>query len=172
MSHSSRREFLKTAAIGAIAFSSALPVWAAPGPVRRWSTYRDKRYAAADPLAWKPNDEVAADAIILDPKATRQQMLGFGAAMTDASCWVLGQMKADERAALLHEFFAPTEMAFNVCRTCIGASDYSRNVYSFDESPQPDLTTTRATSSQLCATPAPSIPSYFSSPPPGALPAG
>lgn len=138
MSHSSRREFLKTAAIGAIAFSSALPVWAAPGSVRRWSTYRDKRYAAVDPLAWKPNDEVAADAIILDPKATRQQMLGFGAAMTDASCWVLGQMKADERAALLHEFFAPTEMAFNVCRTCIGASDYSRNVYSFDESPQPD----------------------------------
>ena len=36
--------------------------------------------------------------------------------------------------------FSPSEMGFNVCRTCIGASDYSRNVYSFDEGePDPDL---------------------------------
>jgi glucosylceramidase len=29
-------------------------------------------------------------------------------------------------------------MALNVCRTCIGSSDYSRSVYTFDESDQPD----------------------------------
>src|SRR5664279_1784443 len=29
-------------------------------------------------------------------------------------------------------------MALNVCRTCIGASDYARTVYSFDESSEPD----------------------------------
>jgi glucosylceramidase len=38
----------------------------------------------------------------------------------------------------MHEMFAPNEMAMNVCRTCMGASDYSRNVYSFDESTEPD----------------------------------
>ena len=27
----------------------------------------------------------------------------------------------------MHDLFAPEEMAMNVCRTCIGASDYSRN---------------------------------------------
>jgi glucosylceramidase len=38
----------------------------------------------------------------------------------------------------MHELFAPSEMALNVCRTCIGSSDYSRTAYSFDESPEPD----------------------------------
>jgi len=38
----------------------------------------------------------------------------------------------------LHELFAPEEMGFNVCRTCVGASDYSRTVYSFDESAEAD----------------------------------
>ena len=38
----------------------------------------------------------------------------------------------------MHDLFAPGEMALNVCRTCIGASDYSRTAYSFDESPEPD----------------------------------
>ncbi len=65
-------------------------------------------------------------------------MLGFGAALTDASCHVLNQLKEEERAALMHELFAPGEMALNVCRTCIGASDYSRSVYSFDDSTEPD----------------------------------
>ena len=34
--------------------------------------------------------------------------------------------------------FAPGEMALNVCRTCIGASDYSRNAFTYDESTEPD----------------------------------
>ena len=38
----------------------------------------------------------------------------------------------------MQELFAPDEMALSVCRTCIGASDYSRTVYSFDESAEPD----------------------------------
>jgi glucosylceramidase len=39
---------------------------------------------------------------------------------------------------VMHDLFAPDAMAMNVCRTCIGASDYSRTLYSFDESPEPD----------------------------------
>ena len=38
----------------------------------------------------------------------------------------------------MHEIFGPDQMAFNVCRTCTGSSDYSRSVYSFDESDEPD----------------------------------
>jgi glucosylceramidase len=41
---------------------------------------------------------------------------------------------------LFHELFHPTELEFNVGRTCIGASDYSAEVYSLDEGdPDPDL---------------------------------
>ena len=65
-------------------------------------------------------------------------MLGFGAALTDASCYVLSRLTDAERRPLMHELFAPGEMALNVCRTCIGSSDYSQTVYSFDESAEPD----------------------------------
>jgi len=150
MGRVSRRGFLKKAsgAAAALAASGALPVWAAeepaPAPVKVWATYRDRRYAAQAasdaPLAWKPLGEVSADAIVIDPKTEKQEVLGFGGAMTDSTCWILSQLPADQRAAILHDLFAPTEMALNVCRTAIGASDYSRSVYSYDESDQPDPT--------------------------------
>ena len=79
--------------------------------------------------------QVDPDAIVLTiPAATRQEILGFGAALTDASCFLLSQLHDDDRAALMHEIFDPGEMALNVCRTCIGSSDYSRSIYSFDDS--------------------------------------
>ena len=106
--------------------------------MRVWATFRDKRYAQVDSLRFKPVTQVAADAITLDPAATRQEILGFGAAMTDSSCYVLSQLNASERRAVMQDLFAPDEMAMNVCRTCIGASDYSRTLYSFDESSEPD----------------------------------
>jgi glucosylceramidase len=143
MARGSRRGFLKAAsAVAAVAASNKIPAFAAGinslGPVQVWATFRDKRHAPADPLAWKPVTEVEPDAIVLDPLTTRQEILGFGAALTDASCYVLSQLSEDERQALMHDLFSADAMALNVCRTCIGASDYSRTLYSFDESPEPD----------------------------------
>jgi glucosylceramidase len=144
MSQGPRRGFLKAASAtaAALAVSGRIPAWAAEAatssPVKVWATFRDRRYARAEPLAWKPVTQVAADAITLDPAATRQEILGFGGALTDSSCYVLSQLTAAERQAVMHDLFAPGEMAMNVCRTCIGASDYSRTLYSFDESPEPD----------------------------------
>jgi glucosylceramidase len=141
MAKRSRRSFLKsaTAAAAAISVSSRVGLWAqSASSVRMWSTYRDQRHAKAEAPAWKPSAQAAADAIVLDPAETKQEILGFGAAMTDASCYVLSQLKDDERQAVMHDLFAPQEMALNMCRTCIGASDYSGTLYSFDESPEPD----------------------------------
>ncbi|MGB6688676.1 MAG: glycoside hydrolase family 30 beta sandwich domain-containing protein [Terracidiphilus sp.] len=143
MSRSSRRSFLKTASTtaAAIAASARVSAWAqqgSPGPVRVWSTFRDRRHAAQEPLAFKPASAVAADAILLDPAATKQEILGFGGAFTDATCYVISQLNDSEREAVMHDLFAPGEMAMNVCRTCIGASDYSRTAYTFDESTEPD----------------------------------
>jgi glucosylceramidase len=145
MGRSSRREFLKTASAvtGGIALTRALPVSGlgaevATGPVKVWRTFRDQRYSAAESIHWKPLNAMAADAITLDPAATKQEMLGFGGALTDSTCYVFGQMKVDERAAMMHDLFSPTEMNLNVCRTCIGASDYSRSAYTFDESDTAD----------------------------------
>jgi len=142
MSQRSRRAFLQAASVTAagLAVSSRIPAWAGPasGTVKVWSTFRDRRYAPADPLSWKPAAEIASNAITLNPAATKQEVLGFGGALTDATCYVLSQLTEAERQPIMHDLFAPREMAFNVCRTCIGASDYSRDVYSYDESPEPD----------------------------------
>jgi glucosylceramidase len=143
MPSASRRDFLKTASLAAgAAASSRMRAWAADmpssGPVQVWATFRDRRHAASPSVAWKPATAVAPDAIILDPATTQQEMLGFGAAFTDASCYLIHQLQPDKRAALMHELFAPDQTALNVCRTCIGASDYSTSLYSFDDSEQDD----------------------------------
>jgi len=140
----SRRNFLKSASATAAALSlPAHYAWAdvASTPVRIWSSFRDRRHESAAPLTWKTPEQISAQAIVLNPAATRQEVLGFGAAMTDSSCYVLSQLTNAERQSVLHDIFDPSEMAMNVCRTCIGASDYARDVYSFDESdtPDPDL---------------------------------
>lgn len=140
----SRREFLKaataTAAVLAVtrratARATGVP---APGTVKVWGTVRDQRHAALEPLAWKRASQVAADAIQLDTAATKQEILGFGAAITEASAYVLSRLSDAERTPIMHDLFAPDGMALNVCRTCIGSSDYATKAYSYDESSEPD----------------------------------
>ena len=141
MSKRSRRSFLKsaTAAAAAMSMASRVRSWAEPGSeVRMWSTFGDRRHAEAKAPAWKPEGQPHGEAIVLDPNVTRQEILGFGAAMTDSSCYLLSQLKDDARQSVMHDLFAPGEMALNVCRTCIGSSDYSRTLYSFDDTPLPD----------------------------------
>lgn len=143
MMSSSRRRFLKGISVAAAtsAITRGLPALAetaAPGAVQVWSTYGNQRHASGPALSWTPVSQLVSNAIVLNPGATRQEVLGFGAALTDASCWVISQIPEDQRATLMHELFAPDEMALNVCRTCIGSSDYSRSVYSFDEGSDPD----------------------------------
>jgi len=47
-------------------------------------------------------------------------------------------MPEAKRAALMHDLFSTQEMALSVCRTTIGASDYSQTAYTCDESDTPD----------------------------------
>jgi glucosylceramidase len=145
MSDPSRRDFLKlsTAALASAAVSSKLPAMAsttAPsGEVRAWSTYGARRFAPEGALRWQPDAGSAADAITLDPSKRFQDILGFGGAFTDASCYMFNSMPAGAREELRHEFFSPDAMNFNVCRSCVGSSDYSTKAYTYDDTPQPDL---------------------------------
>ena len=144
MAQSSRRKFMKAASVtaAALAVSHRLPAWAgdaaSSASVRVWVTDYERRHAQAAPRAWKPAADAAPDAIVLDPGVPRQQILGFGAALTDAACFVLSQIPQPQREELMRELFAPDQMALSVCRTTIGASDYSRSLYSYDESAEPD----------------------------------
>ena len=141
----SRRDFLRTATASAAALAIAhkVPAYAAgfaapSSAVKVWGTFRDQRHADRPSLEWKRASQVAADAIQLDTAASRQEILGFGAAITEASAYMLSRLTDAERAPVMHDLFAPDAMALNVCRTCIGSSDYATKVYSYDESSEPD----------------------------------
>jgi glucosylceramidase len=140
----SRRSFLKSALAGA-AISSifgkaqllAEPTMPADG-VRAWSTFRNAKHEEVTQPSWKPIAQYNSNAVILDPRACRQEILGFGAALTDSSCYVLSQLPEEARRKTMHEVFSAEQMCLNVCQTCIGASDYSRSLYSLDDSDRPD----------------------------------
>lgn len=65
-----------------------------------------------------------------------QEILGFGAALTDAACVMLNRMPITERDMLLNEIFAPDQTNFSIARICVGSSDYAETVYHF--APVPD----------------------------------
>jgi glucosylceramidase len=118
--------------------AEALPVAARPQPgqITVYVTSDERRHQREPSLVWKtgsPREGVIA----LDPGKKYQEMLGFGAAFTDAACYTLNRLDASRREKLFRELFHPAEMGLNVCRTCIGSSDYSTEMFSYDEG-QPD----------------------------------
>ena len=147
---STRRDFLRISAAGlaANAVTEATPAWASLRPANPGAaeitvrvTDKKRRFETTSPLAWRQGSgQRSAETIALNPEKKFQEILGFGAAFTDASCYMFNQLSADSREQLFHELFHPSELGLNVCRTCIGASDYSTEVYSFDEgAPDPNL---------------------------------
>jgi glucosylceramidase len=97
------------------------------------------RFAAQPPLRWRAAQGASSSArIVLNSAETYQELLGFGAALTDASCYLFSQLPASARERLFRELFHASEMGLNICRICVGSSDYSRSMYSYDEG-EPDL---------------------------------
>lgn len=106
-----------------------------------WVTSGKKRFERVDPLKWESSaGPTVTEVIDLNPEQRLQEILGFGAAFTDASCYMFRQLSEAARATLFHELFHPSELALSVCRTCIGASDYSTELFGYDEGePDPEL---------------------------------
>src|SRR5438874_10170148 len=75
--------------------------------------------------------------ITVDEGTTYQQMVGFGAAITDASAWLLQNgMTPSQREALLQELFGPKPgLGLSFTRLTMGASDFSLHQYSYDDMP-------------------------------------
>src|SRR5258707_12853760 len=136
-----RREFLKLAAATAVAANSPLTWASTPSPARAWATSQDRRMQEINLPPWRKAATKGTAGIQIDPSARFQEILGFGAAFSDASCYLLSELAPEKRQALLADLLGPDGLRLSVGRTCIGASDYSRYPYSFDDSidPDPDL---------------------------------
>ena len=139
MPPSSRREFLKLATAASLAAATA-PL-SCPNPAahaRAWVTSQDRRMEEIKLPVWRMVSAEGSAGIHIDTTKHYQEILGFGAAFTDASCYLLSLLDEQERAALLNDLLGPNGLRLSVGRTCIGASDYSRFAYTLDESPDPD----------------------------------
>ena len=164
-----RRDFLKTATAsvaasiaagsGAHAGSGTVsdsPPFAAPprpqdapsGGIDVRVTDATRKFAAVPSLTWTSPPPISqppapgslSNIIALEPYQKFQEHLGMGGAFTDAACFTFHRLAPDARAPLFHEMFHPSEMGLSAGRICIGSSDYSTEVYSYDEgAPDPDL---------------------------------
>jgi len=139
-----RRDFLQNFARAAAAAALAREplLWSRPietlRPVRAWVTSGKQRFVGFEAPRWQRAAVSASLDIRIDSASRRQTVLGFGAAFTDAACYLFSQLPAQGRQELIGEFFGLDGLRLSVARTCIGSSDYSRGVYSYDDTPEPD----------------------------------
>lgn len=90
----------------------------------------------ADQTSQKDQTE-STENIAIDPDQRRQPIVGFGASFTDSSASLLGE-KVDSavRARIMRALFSPTVGAgLSVVRQPMGACDYSRDFYTYDDMP-------------------------------------
>src|SRR5947209_13582650 len=140
-----RRDLIKLTSFGIAALGQVAPARvetssenvSPEGDIEVRVTAGAKRFAKEQALRWQPDHGSTAESITLDSDKSFQEVLGFGAALTDSSCYVFNQVSPDSREKLFRELFHPEEMDLSVCRICIGSSDYATKAYSFNEG-QPD----------------------------------
>jgi glucosylceramidase len=111
---------------------------ATPGAAQVWVTTADQsRLLAREPEVAFAAQAPLATRIDVDPQRRYQEMVGFGAAITDSSAWLIEKrLNAAQRAALLKELFGRDDgLGFNFTRISIGASDFSLDHYSLDDPP-------------------------------------
>lgn len=119
----------------------------APGTVAVWASSADaaRRLERQADLALTAAGPAQPAEVTVDPARPEQEIVGYGAAMTDASAHLLQtRLTPAGRDALIGELFGPGGLGLNFLRVPIGASDFSMEHYSLDDtaagSIDPDLT--------------------------------
>lgn len=135
----SRREFIQLSTVGTVAAISpalrlhALPADSVPRSGGVWITDSQRQMAKMG-VEWRPTAQSPqSQTVTVSSGEKYQPILGFGAAFTDASCYTFHRLEPAVREELFHRLFHTSEMGLSVCRTCIGASDYSTEVFSYDD---------------------------------------
>jgi len=116
------------------------------GPeVRVWSTNRNQSLSEQLPIHFTPDTRITSPVlptIEVNEQKQFQEIVGFGAAMTDTSAWLIGtKMSQDQRNRVMHALFDPREgIGLSVLRLPIGASDFTASgMYSYAEQRDPAL---------------------------------
>ena len=74
--------------------------------------------------------------IEVSPDVERQEILGFGGALTESSAWCLDQLDPEARLGVLRAYFDPKEgLRYKLGRTHINSCDFSLGTWSLDDTP-------------------------------------
>lgn len=132
------------AALSAAALVTVGVAVASPGAARAasgaavsvWETAADQSQLLAPQAGatFAAGSGSASQTITVNPASTYQSMTGFGASFTDSSAWRVANSPL--RNSIMTRLFSPSQgIGLDFLRQPIGASDFARSVYSYDDMP-------------------------------------
>lgn len=105
-----------------------------------YTTNAEKRYErTVREFADRPGAEMSL--VKIYPEEVRQEILGFGGALTEASAYVWSKMSGENREKLLKLYFGPGSSNYHICRTHIQSCDFSLGNRSYVKEGDLGLTT-------------------------------
>ncbi|HEY4032455.1 MAG TPA: glycoside hydrolase family 30 beta sandwich domain-containing protein [Ktedonobacteraceae bacterium] len=115
-----------------------------PSVVQMWLTTQDRqdKLTAQAPITLQngPASPAIGTLITVDPTQHFQRITGFGAALTDSSAYLLGQLSPQQQKAAMQALFDPQQgIGLSEVRIPMGASDYTAtppdnpSPYSYDD---------------------------------------
>lgn len=104
-------------------------------PQAEWvTTTADSAWVRLPRLAAASADTVQTIDVVIDTRRRQQRIEGFGACFNELGWLSLSKLDPQAREEIMEEFFFPEVGAnFTLCRMPIGANDFSRDWYSYNE---------------------------------------
>jgi glucosylceramidase len=125
------------AAAAGFAVMSPGTAHAASGPaVSVWETTANQSQLLAPQAGatFNAGSGSASQTITINPATTYQSMTGFGASFTDSSAWLVANSPL--RSQIMTKLFDPANgIGLDFLRQPVGASDFSRSLFSYDDMP-------------------------------------
>lgn len=105
-----------------------------------YTTNAEKRYErTVREFTDRPKAEMSL--IKIYPEEVRQEIIGFGGALTESSAYVWSKMSEENKEKLLDLYFGPDSSGYRICRTHIQSCDFSLGNRSYVEEGDSELTT-------------------------------
>ena len=77
------------------------------------------------------NEKIENNVLNVYPTIQYQEVIGFGGAFTDSTCYNLSKVNDDIKNKILDEYFGQDGINYNFCRLTIASSDFSPKSYSY-----------------------------------------
>lgn len=102
------------------------------------SNGEEELFVKKDKAQLAPGTSDTKHTVVIDEEQTFQEMDGFGASFTDSAAYLIHQvLETKQRSELMTKLFDPNEgIGLSVLRQPMGASDYARDFYSYNDMPE------------------------------------